>query len=586
MSEKLSIQEAGKSRNFSGVGVIETETPEGDSCFWVPESERELESGYVFSNGTYRPRKYGFSDIDVDVFDISTDLDGNDWKIEIPDIGFPDITLDPSDLDIDFTIDGIGNIDIHIPGGDPDDWPGWDDDPEGKEDFDDWIDDGNDPDDWPGWDDDPEGKEDFDDWINDEDYTFDPSEYGIDPNSDIDTSLDVDGMGNISADISGIDLDGLPVGVDIDLGDLSIDIAELPDEIRIMHVPDKTRYKEGEEIDIEGIVVQAYRGGEVWDDPDGKYVDGYIPVHELIASYINCNVDGSVIPDNNGVSSGYNYQYKNECKSLSFSDYYKTPSNNQYLDGNGSLYSSANEQHKTDQRIRRHIETSLEISPIGDIRYWFFFDGPGRPYITICSRNDNIGFTYKLHSSWKYNEEIGPYKNIDTTITGRYLLSNGIIHVSKTDGETIVERDISSYTTYTEYEGDPIFFIYNEWFGDAGLAIPYPGPGSFNSHFDFSGWIMSTNMPYVYVIYPDPFIKTAHDILYFDEGGSTQENYIKSVAISWPRPHDSQLLAASFDITVEENDGAAQSNEESSDGHWGGTTISGDNGGSHSRGKF
>ena len=56
----------------------------------------------------------------------------------------------------------------------------------------------------------------------------------------------------------------------------------VPDEIRIMHVPDKTTYQDGEPIDLEGIVVQAYRDGEVWTS--AKYPDGYIPVHELTYS--------------------------------------------------------------------------------------------------------------------------------------------------------------------------------------------------------------------------------------------------------------------------------------------------------------
>jgi len=56
----------------------------------------------------------------------------------------------------------------------------------------------------------------------------------------------------------------------------------VPDEIRIMHVPDKTTYQDGEPIDLEGIMVQAYRDGEVWTS--AKYPDGYIPVHELTYS--------------------------------------------------------------------------------------------------------------------------------------------------------------------------------------------------------------------------------------------------------------------------------------------------------------
>ena len=53
----------------------------------------------------------------------------------------------------------------------------------------------------------------------------------------------------------------------------------VPDEIRIMHVPDKTSYQDGEAIDLDGIVVQAYKNGSVWQNK--KYINGYIPAHEL-----------------------------------------------------------------------------------------------------------------------------------------------------------------------------------------------------------------------------------------------------------------------------------------------------------------
>lgn len=92
-----------------------------------------------------------------------------------------------------------------------------------------------------------------------------------------------------------LDLDDLDLDWEMDLGitdldtdslafldlDLNLHFEELPDEIQIAHVPFKTTYTVGQEIDLDGLQVRAYRDGEVWEGPDGKYWHGYIPVHEL-----------------------------------------------------------------------------------------------------------------------------------------------------------------------------------------------------------------------------------------------------------------------------------------------------------------
>lgn len=225
MSEYISIAEGGKSRNFGPVNLLETETADGEgSCFWVPESDRELETEFIMSNGDYLPEKYAFSELDVHVMEPI-----GDFEITIDDIDLPHIDIEDPDIDItidpntglpELTIDGV---EVELP-----------------------------------------------------DISAD-----IDINGDIDISLDVDDLGDIDLDISGIDLDGLDVNLDIDLDTLDIDVTDLPDEIRIMHVPNKTAYKDGEEIDLDGLVVQAYRGGEVWNDTSGKYIDGYVPAHKL-----------------------------------------------------------------------------------------------------------------------------------------------------------------------------------------------------------------------------------------------------------------------------------------------------------------
>ena len=98
----------------------------------------------------------------------------------------------------------------------------------------------------------------------------------IDPDfgEDFDIELDLDNME--------LDMDGLDMDIDLPLLKMPDFDDELPDEIRIMHVPDKTSYKDGEAIDLDGIVVQAYKNGSVWQNK--KYINGYIPAHELDAN--------------------------------------------------------------------------------------------------------------------------------------------------------------------------------------------------------------------------------------------------------------------------------------------------------------
>lgn len=58
------------------------------------------------------------------------------------------------------------------------------------------------------------------------------------------------------------------------------DWGDLPDEIRVTTPPTKTEYTEGEIINYDGIVVKAYKNGEVWEND--KYHNGTIPFNELI----------------------------------------------------------------------------------------------------------------------------------------------------------------------------------------------------------------------------------------------------------------------------------------------------------------
>lgn len=491
MSEKVSIQESGKSRSFSGVGVIETETPEGDSCFWVPESERELETEYVIKNGTYRPQKYGFSDIHVNVFDLTTDLDGNDWKIDIGDIDIPDISM--PDFDIDLTIDpstglpgiSIDGVAIDLP---------------------------------------------------------DLSET-IDLDAGFDVSLDVDdasSLDDIGIDISGSDLDGLPIDVNIDLGTLDIETTDLPDEIRIMHVPDKTSYKDGEAIDLEGLVVQAYRGGEVWEDKDGKYIDGYIPVHELSYKVTKSENEYTVI-DGVPCSNHIEYIYKGTLRGVptvfhEFQNFTTEEIKERYSD-----YSVL---------VMNHYD-SLTVANINGIIV----------NVISSSESDLGGITPNV---LKLREgETKPY------------------------GDNIFNPSGFNVTLYKN--GTPIGYVTrnnsHSWgWGIVTVPVSNTSPPQAEKNYSEDLWNDLRKMGYGYTATYGGALSSflayaAYLLLTGKKEGKIGESFVE---ISWPRPHDSQLLTASFNITVEENDGAAQSNEESS----GGTTISGNYGGSHHSGTF
>lgn len=55
---------------------------------------------------------------------------------------------------------------------------------------------------------------------------------------------------------------------------------DLPNHISIIHPADKTHYEQGENIDLTGLVVQAYNAdGTIWSTQD--YPDGIIPLDEL-----------------------------------------------------------------------------------------------------------------------------------------------------------------------------------------------------------------------------------------------------------------------------------------------------------------
>ena len=441
MSEHISIQEGGQSRNFGNVELLETETIDGTgSCFWVPENARELESDYFIENGDYTPEKYAYSDVTVRVMEPFDDLEiGFVPDPEIPDIPIPHIEEIPDPISpvppIDLTIDPdtglpkvkIDGVDIDLP-----------------------------------------------------DISAD-----IDINGDLDISLDLE---NNELDISGLNMDGLDVNLSIDLGTLDIDVTDLPDEIRIMHVPTKTAYKDGEEIDLDGLVVQAFRNGEVWNDESGKYIDGYIPAHKLF-------VDPTTA-------------------------FYRADGMKYNIDSGFFCHMSTNYYDRT------FTKTSIEQAFAGLI-----IDDSGWNNPIIISDNQKA-------IRWHCEDVKSPIFTRDFGPTGETTIRGLKVYYGRTYG--LKE-------------------------GESGTGLVSSGIYTFHG---------TTQ-------------ELLNEIVYGAPG-------ILEIKVSWPRPKDNKLLTASFDISVEESEGGVDSSgthysgkfDESSSGHWDGTTPSGEYGGSHHSGKF
>ena len=508
MSQEVEIIEGARGRSFSRVNRIKTDKQDGGACFWVPENERRLTSLPAFQNGEYEPGNgyYAFDSVDASVMHF------DDFDINIDDDDLPHIDLDGIDITIDET--GIPHINFDYEVITVDDETIKVIYPDGKEviihgpdldgviniddvftiDYDketgtwkitaitDVTSGGNEygPGDivaqWPG-------TEYVDIHIGESISVPDLGD--IDFDADIDVSVDLDDM---DVDISGIDMDGLDVDVNIDLDTLDMNTFDLPDEIRIMHVPNKTSYKDGEEIDLDGLVVQAYRNGEVWEDKEGKYYNGYVPVHEL-------NIDPLIAHEKN-----------------------------KYRPGSTSVHT---EMTYTRYGVHWHdvfertcgIDTGMALVLSGnDIHMW------------LADTSDKDGY--------------GIWKNVY-------------------DGDGEVE----------EHKGDS-FYGTHQTFIRNGKRIYYGGPY----------WMGHVSSPYTHPSYENVVVQYSIDgnIIVVDGHEDLYEflyelacGDVTSVTVSWPRPHDNKILTASFDISVEE--GATQT---------GGTTTSGDHGGSHSSGNF
>ena len=106
--------------------------------------------------------------------------------------------------------------------------------------------------------------------------------------SKADTYID-SGLGLDLGDLPSLDLDPFDLNWQIDVPDPE----NLPDEIRIITMPKKLEYVDGEKIDISGAVVGAYKNDSIWTS--AKYPNGHIPLGELIVDPLIAEVKENII---------------------------------------------------------------------------------------------------------------------------------------------------------------------------------------------------------------------------------------------------------------------------------------------------
>lgn len=130
-------------------------------------------------------------------------------------------------------------------------------------------------------------------WVPKSDYPVD-SEYLNENGTYLASDKNLKGFSSVSVNcqpnyVVG-NRDGVPYHVYNQNGNLSYE--ELPVEIRVTKLPDKSVYKEDERIDYTGIEVTAYKqNGEKWTN--NRYNKGIIPVGELYSSSVRAkNLDG------------------------------------------------------------------------------------------------------------------------------------------------------------------------------------------------------------------------------------------------------------------------------------------------------
>lgn len=228
MNENISIKEGNIGRRISPVDKLKINTVGNSESLWVPAERGNTGVLYASENGIYIASEDGYesySEVVVRVTEESFygDKDFDHWDYEVP-TDFPDL-WDSLTLD-DFNVDPLA----------------------------------------------------FDDLFNNKDV-WDMDIPDLPDKLDF-KMKDIKTKKPKKEKITGIDpISGNEMAVGLDnLGQLTEEI--LPTSIGIITPPAKLKYKSGESIQFNGLVVQAYTAdGNVWTDKD--HPDGIIPINEL-----------------------------------------------------------------------------------------------------------------------------------------------------------------------------------------------------------------------------------------------------------------------------------------------------------------
>ena len=316
----------------------------------------------------------------------------------------------------------------------------------------------------------------------------------IDPDfgEDFDIKLDLDNME--------LDMDGLDMDIDLPLLKMPDFDDELPDEIRIMHVPDKTSYQDGEAIDLDGIVVQAYVNGRAWKGTDGKYLGGYVPAHELSASR---SIGGKVESEYGEVE--YDTSFHAELFDLDEITF----------DGQQAIYIRANQDMTTSDKAC--------IDPLNEDTILIASSSPGGPAYDLSA----IVKYYFLSMDSPYYDSLQEAMNNGWEV----VYANGPF-----------DEDIVVLPALPLEPGDEVDHSYTKNEKTAYYKLVHR---PFDQNREFRSFVRDVTPK------PESSIAsqglTAWVLVYGNDDGSGGR---KRVIVSWPRPIDGQTLIASFPITI------------------------------------
>lgn len=528
---------------------------DGGSCYWVPEDETQAWPTFIMDNGMHVAAEeghYGYSEANVNVFIPTPFPEWNVWidDIDVPHIHIDDITIGDWHIDdIELTIDPdlgtpivdldgidmdgfeIPDINIYMPGGSPISdidfrtdihvWTDPDDhtkihvkeEPNGEEivlDYDDidgtatfkglldfryddstgkWIIEAHTKikvddvvyeagDEIKSW-----SKETVVDFTMKVEQEISVDFPDLDPDFMDDFDIDLD-MDNMDLEMDGIDMDiDMPLLKMPDLDD------ELPDEIRIMHVPDKTSYKDGEAIDLDGIVVQAYKDGAVWQN--NKYVNGYIPAHELSINPAIAGAGGKIVKRAGDISFYGGLSFSGTFGGVPFPKGQRT---------SARTYSGEYVYIK-----------ETRVPNVGGGQ--FLFSG------IILGFSEVVGSVHKTVEN-KYSSP-----RYEPDFDGSYNLIGGV--ATTPAGATI--RDKSGSPVYVADFGNGSI-VSGWWIQEEGFSCNPSGISNPN----YAGWYLARAL-----------------VSALDNKTLVTTN---TITVSWDRPLDGKILSDTFDITIDPNE--------------------------------